>query len=1326
MARSVEKWKRDLVDLGGNNRLLYYRDLKLGTLDLSEDADPAPAPSAVESLLAGRSTRLSRLFPDEDDLAVVAKKVRSILAKSVGMLEERGLDTLFVASHTVSWRETISSATPAAPLLLRPLEIRPRGAGKTDFDLQVGEDVELNPTLLYKLSADFGCDLESADLLVDPTTDELDAEGVAERLRELGSSVPDLAVTARTMVSNFSYFKMPMVKDLERFVTELTDHDLIAGIAGVDDARESLRSQVSEVSIHAPDVDPPADEYLVRDADSSQSRAINSVVNGNNLVVMGPPGTGKSQTIANLIATLVARHRTVLFVAEKRAAIEAVLKRLDQVGLRDVVMDLHNRRGSKRELAKDLQRTLSSISAELPVDAAAAHQDLVQRRAKLNDYVVAVTERRDPWNLELSMTHERLAAIPESAQVDERFDAALLKRLTPQVIDTARMALEELDGLGPVRSLDLNPWAGLDTRTDHDSLALVEQARRLAKQLPDVIELAAVTADELGEPRPATVAEVSGLYERVTSLGRCLASFDPAVFDLDLDQISSALQQARGGLGALFDREGRAARKALLSQVLVAEPERAALSGWSQVLRGQRDLWLKAHPGDPTPAFPDHGEEFVAAASQAGADLEALDEAHISDLAAFEPAGLIELVDRMVRSTDLLAQVLRAGGLERQLHDLGFAEWLSTARGEAVPPGQLLAALDWTFLSTIRETVTLDDHRLASLPAEHHDDMVGHFIEADVNHLSTNVARVRRAVAERAYAALDEHQKQADLVKREAKKKTRHIPIRQLFQRAPGVITAVKPCWVMSPLEVSQVLPGDARYFDLVVFDEASQVRPADAVPTLLRGDHAVVAGDNRQLPPTSFFDTAIETTDEDTEVDDDFVGGTEGFESVLDVLESFVPSQSLTWHYRSRDERLIAYSNTHFYDRSLTTFPGTRLDAAVAHHQLPSPAPGLSLIESTDPETERVVEIIRRHAAERPELSLGVIAFGIQHANRIEEALRQSFLDDDEIDPYFEDDESDEPLFIKNLERVQGDERDVIVLAIGYGRRRPDGTLNHNFGPINQEGGERRLNVAVTRAREQMIVVSSFGSGDIDPDRSSAAGVARLRDYLQYAEGGGASVPGVDAVPELNPFEISIRDALSAAGLKLLPQYGQSGYRIDFVVEHPDRPGELVLAIECDGASYHSQPTARDRDRLRQTHLESLGWRFHRIWSTDWFANREREVERVLAAFDAAVTAADSEVTEQDALGPVAAASRPASSPPLSVRAPVRSARRPALRPGLGITEYRHRDLVRLVTWIESDGLLRTEADTVKEAMTELGFQKRGKRIVAALTAAIEESRAG
>jgi very-short-patch-repair endonuclease len=666
------------------------------------------------------------------------------------------------------------------------------------------------------------------------------------------------------------------------------------------------------------------------------------------------------------------------------------------------------------------------------------------------------------------------------------------------------------------------------------------------------------------------------------------------------------------------------------------------------------------------------------------------------------------------------------------------------------PPAELaLAVLDHAWLSSVLETVELTDPSIGAFDGDAHRATVVDFQAADTAHVESSATRVRRAVAERITAVRDAYPAESDIIERQARLKQRHMPLRRLFQEAPHVLGALKPCWAMSPLVVAQLLPPE-RCFDVVVFDEASQVTPADAVGALLRADRAVVAGDPHQLPPTSFFATSGGGEDDEDEAVEGPEALTTDMESVLDVMATLLPrpygTRTLAWHYRSKDERLIAFSNAQpdLYDWSLTTFPGVLGHESLRHELVPFVPGREGQEESTADEVQRVVDLVRDHARVRPDESLGIIAMGIKHANRISEALRLARIGDDTLNAFC-DDAAGEPLFVKNLERVQGDERDAVILSIGYGKQY-DGRMRYHFGPVNQAGGERRLNVAITRARRRMTVVSSFSSADLDPARLRSAGARMLGDYLRYVESCGSHLGSVSKPkPELDAFERDVFDGLTAVGIPLVAQHGCSGAWIDFAARHRARPDELVLAIECDGPGYQASATARDRDRLRPAHLERLGWRFCRIWSSDWFHHRDDEIARVARAYEEAVAASDRHaVVVLPADDPIPSGGDDieqvdegrADEPPDTVGrglmfadvAPVDGQRgpRPPVEPGLPIRGYRNEQLVAIVRWIESDTLLRTEEDLADEVMRELGFGRKGSRITAAISAAIRDARSG
>jgi very-short-patch-repair endonuclease len=544
------------------------------------------------------------------------------------------------------------------------------------------------------------------------------------------------------------------------------------------------------------------------------------------------------------------------------------------------------------------------------------------------------------------------------------------------------------------------------------------------------------------------------------------------------------------------------------------------------------------------------------------------------------------------------------------LRAIGLGEVIDDLAARGVPTEAVIGEVELVWWASLAREITLRDLRYGAHDGPGLRRAVEEYVEADHAHIAATAERVRSAVSRNIREILADSPAQEALVRAEAGKARRHKPLRDLMPQASAALTAIKPCWAMSPLVVASTLPP-GRFFDVVIFDEASQVQPAQSISAISRGRQVVVAGDERQLPPTNFFTVVSD----DSESTDESL--TEGFESVLDVLAAALPTRRLMWHYRSRDERLIAFANHAMYDGSLITFPGTSVQSAVTFE----PVGGVSVlhagedaIESTDAEVARVVELVLEHARTRPDESLGVIALGIKHANRLDAAITEALKGAKDVADLFADDR-EERFFVKNLERVQGDERDAIILSVGYGKT-PHGRVLHRFGPLNIEGGERRLNVAMTRARVRMTVVSALRAEDLDPNRLRARGAVMLRDFLAYAESGAAHLPGADRVsstPALDPLLHDLADRLRRENLTVHEGFGTADQRIDLAIEDPYHRGRVLIAVETDGPSYAALRSTRDRDRLRPEQLERLGWKHLRVWSTDLFRDPAKEIARIL-----------------------------------------------------------------------------------------------------------------
>jgi very-short-patch-repair endonuclease len=617
---------------------------------------------------------------------------------------------------------------------------------------------------------------------------------------------------------------------------------------------------------------------------------------------------------------------------------------------------------------------------------------------------------------------------------------------------------------------------------------------------------------------------------------------------------------------------------------------------------------------------------------------------------------------------------------------LGLGDLLRAALGQRPFPRELVAMFEKRFYQHWLDAVLRQVPALERFRGEAHERVVSHFRELDGSHQRHARRRLVTRLLDWRTVTIDSDDnltRSFEILRREVNKK-RHRSIRQIVQATAPAMLLVKPCWMMSPLSVSQYVESAQPLFDVVIFDEASQVCPEDAICAILRGQQLIVVGDSRQLPPTRFFTKTLadDLGDDEEGIED------ERTESILDecVAAGFLQRQ-LRWHYRSRHESLIAFSNTHFYNGRLVTFPSPHAthQAGVHFELVDDGIYDRGGTRKNVREAERVVDLIVEHLRRRSGISLGVVALSEAQQNAIREALERRRKQNDELAAYEEqlDEDASGGMFIKNLESVQGDERDVIILSIGYGKDR-DGRLTQNFGPVNRTGGERRLNVAVTRARDQLIVVTSLSAGDLNGELR-APGAQALRNYLEYAERGPdvlarqtvAGDAGGGPARELfdSPFEEAVYAALHAKGLVLDTQVGCSGYRIDLAVRDPHQPGRYLLGIECDGASYHSSHTARDRDRLRQQRLEDMGWRIHRIWSRDWVRDPGSEVNRVLLALDEVKATRPAETTTMPEAVPVHAdISRQgrAADPAVSLAEPVEP--RPATRSSLA--EWRRRPL--------------------------------------------------
>jgi very-short-patch-repair endonuclease len=659
----------------------------------------------------------------------------------------------------------------------------------------------------------------------------------------------------------------------------------------------------------------------------------------------------------------------------------------------------------------------------------------------------------------------------------------------------------------------------------------------------------------------------------------------------------------------------------------IAESTMAVLTGGRQAdaLHALRGLLQEA--GVAADAMLEKGARFTEAGvvdwkKWIGGDQDSIDVTEVESLA--QRLKLAMAADRKVYAW---AQYL---GYRARAVDAGGEEICNLVDARRLDPVHAGDGFEAAAYSTVASSLVNSDPDLMRSSGSVHSQIRARFSELDESLVALTAEMIAHGLSLApeikgvGYGPVKE-QTEESLIKQQAALQRPRVSIRELFRRAGQAIINLKPCVMMSPQSISQYLPPGRMVFDLVVMDEASQIRPEDALGAIARGNQVVIVGDPMQLGPTSFFDRQQddgvddETEEEEPEgVPQEEIIRTgpsvlERSESILVAAQARYPLRMLKWHYRSRNPRLIAFSNKEFYGGDLIVFPTPqfvegedgvflrRVDGAVyeGHRNVA--------------EAEAVVAALRAHAAKQPEKSVLVATLNFHQADLIDEMIQKAEKTDEVLAEFRRRHaRGPEPLDVKNLENVQGDERDVILVSITFGPK-SDGKFSRNFGPINQLGGERRLNVLFTRAKHRVEVFCSFDPQMLGVGDNSPRGLRVLHDYLRYAAGGTWATGAPNGRDPDSDFEIAVARSLRAQGLEVHFQVGVAGYWIDLGVVHPKCPGAYIVGIECDGANYHSAKSARDRDRLRQQVLEGYGWKIHRIWSTDWFRDSRRQVDAVV-----------------------------------------------------------------------------------------------------------------
>ena len=626
--------------------------------------------------------------------------------------------------------------------------------------------------------------------------------------------------------------------------------------------------------------------------------------------------------------------------------------------------------------------------------------------------------------------------------------------------------------------------------------------------------------------------------------------------------------------------------------------------------------------------FSENQSAFQADSDLLTSETEAVEEAknHISKQFSMESLNLeknsyqycIQKIGGCLESFDKLGNWISFWSLMEQLSAEDLSGFLDLFIEKNIDADKIVGVYRRGFYKHWIESILFSVPELSSFSRIKQDQAVQSFVEKD--RLQYQISKIQ------IQSELSQQRPNLDMIaggsavailRREGSKKRKQMPIRKLLSETGSLVQVIKPCFLMSPLSVSTFLDPEQIHFDTVIFDEASQIFPQDAVGAIYRGKQLIVVGDSRQMPPSNFFTNSTDIDDDDEEI-----GDINDFESILDVCSSVFTTERLAWHYRSHYEQLIAFSNLNFYNNKLVTFPSSSKDhkgIGVDFYYVNGMFDRKS--KTNRIEAQFVVDLIYQNIKKYPERSLGVVAFSVSQQSLIDALLSKRRETDPSYEWFFKSDRT-EPFFIKNLETVQGDERDTIIFSVAYAKD-TQGRFIQNFGPLNREGGERRLNVAVTRAKDNVQLVSSIQYTDINLNSTGSEGVRLLRAYLDYAQNGEQALERTITVTDSDQFdsyfEQEVCDYLRDRGFAVDTQVGCSGYKIDLGLRKPDS-SRYLMAIECDGAKYNSSKNARDRDSLRQRILENMGWKFYRIWSTDWYRNKTVEKERLLRAAKEAV----------------------------------------------------------------------------------------------------------
>lgn len=1210
-------------------------------------------------------------------------------------LEENGANTLFVGIGLLKWYETPESERPRfAPILLIPVEIIRKSTQRGFIIRSREEETILNITLLEMMRQDFGVNIGGLEILPKDESG-VDVRGILNTVRQAIMSQSRWDVEDQALLGIFSFNKFILWNDIHNNSAQLAKNKVVSSLI-FGKLQLGTLTTINNVNLS------PGELALPISTDSSQLRAIISSGNGESFVLHGPPGTGKSQTITNIIANALYFGKKVLFVSAKKAALEVVQKRLQAIGVGDFCLELHSNKSKKSDVLSQLKKATEIIKKDSPENFQATAERLLAVRNELNIYVEAL-HRKYTGGYTLFELFCNYAELAET-QYPVCFSGGQVSNLTASEITQWDDLASELETVAaiipdpahhPLRDFHLRAYS---QQLKMDAQQLMEQIlallSKLEKTLVTVTKALGFSGnltdqiDVLGEiinillqmpDSPSTFLTAESLEQTLAQVigvgghgkhrdilrADLLHIFTKNILEFPAEEVLTSWEIAdkkwfipkwvkqRSIIKSLKSKSpsGNFVREeipGLLNKIMAYQSEQAIIDAaielpglagflwkngevdWNVLinvsnsyialnraackltgldnLKSWRNIFsenLLEGSGAYLRVNEQDFRNFIALSGQLKTyreQLQLLTGTNINDLH--------HQCELWLQHIDSLKDWFTYTVTKQQLVDSGLAPVIAAFEDGEIKAGHIFNSYKKGLYKAVADHIIENNPVLSGFHGQLFEGKIRKFRELSNNFEKLTREELYARLAARTPSFTQEAAQSSEigLLQRTLRNNGRAMPIRKLFDLIPNVLPRLTPCMLMSPISVAQYFDASAAKFDLVVFDEASQMPTCEAVGAIARGNSVIVVGDPKQMPPTNFFST--NTFDEDNVEQEDM-------ESILDdCLALSMPSHHLLWHYRSKHESLIAFSNAMYYDNSLLTFPSTDDLATKVKLIKVKGFYDRGKTKQNRAEAKAIVDYIiyRLSNPSMSKRSLGVVTFSSVQQSLIEDLLTDTFLLRPDLEKLAY--ESEEPLFVKNLENVQGDERDIILFSIGYG---PDetGKIGLNFGPINREGGWRRLNVAVSRARYEMQVFSTLRADHIDLNRSNSEGVAGLKAFLAYAEKGKQALPSnlLAAGNHASGLEYTIATEIRKHGYNVNINIGRSTYKIDIGIVHPDYPNQYLLAILCDGRTYQAAKTPSDREIVQPDVLKSLGWNIMKVWSAEWWENPNKVMQEILTA---------------------------------------------------------------------------------------------------------------